>query len=105
MRRSRRVPSTVSDMASTAPTPDTPAPTEMTRSPRRTVRTVNWVSFIGTGVVLGVILGGLLHLLGPTVPSYGMSTSILFFAAFGALIGGLLCGLAGVVADAVISRR
>ncbi|MDO5627141.1 MAG: hypothetical protein Q4G43_02360 [Mobilicoccus sp.] len=80
-----------------------PRDTTTPARPRR-VRQVNWTAFIGLGVVLGLLGGAIVHMMGPTVPTYGASTSILFFAAFGALIGGLLGGTAGVIADSVLRR-
>ena len=75
----------------------------------RVVRSVNWVAFIGTGVVLGFVLGGLVHLFGGPARvggmTYGFRTSLLFLGAFGAMLGALLGGLAGVAADAVLQRR
>ena len=110
-------------MPSTAPTPDpdspttdsspVTAPTPATPSAGRVrphvVRSVNWVAFIGTGVVLGFVAGGLVHLLGPAAQvggmTYGFRTSLLFFATFGMLLGALLGALAGVVADSILLRR
>jgi len=78
-------------------------------APRRHVVSVNWAAFIGTGVVLGFLLGGLAHLFGPAAQvggmAYGFRTSLLFLAAFGAMLGAMLGAFAGVVADSVLRRR
>lgn len=72
--------------------------------PRRPLR-VNWAAFIGTGAVLGFLVGVAFYVTGDAVPNFGMKTSILFLGAFCAMIGALVGGVAGVVADTVVSRR
>lgn len=100
-------PATVTDEDEGRPAPVAPAPSHP--APRRIVRPVNWVAFIGTGVVLGFILGGIAHALGPAAQvggmSYGYRTSLLFIAMFGAMLGGLLGALIGVAADSALQRR
>lgn len=87
----------------------TPLPVGAGRVRPHVVRSVNWVAFIGTGVVLGFVFGGLVHLFGSPAQvggmAYGFRTSLLFFGAFGAMLGGLLGALAGVAADAALQRR
>ncbi|WP_040634468.1 hypothetical protein [Mobilicoccus pelagius] len=84
-------------------------PAHAARMPRRHVVSVDWVAFIGTGVVLGFVLGGLAHLFGPAAQvggmAYGFRTSLLFLATFGAMIGAMLGALTGVIADAALQRR
>ncbi len=92
-----------------SPSRSTSEPGGRASGPSRGGLSVNWAAFIGLGVVLGFVLGGLAHLLAPDASHggvvYGARTSILFIAAFGALVGGLAGGLVGVVVDALLSRR
>ncbi|WP_168583172.1 hypothetical protein [Gephyromycinifex aptenodytis] len=84
-------------MSPTRVTPDEPRP-----APRRSV---NIVAFICTGVVLGVIGGGIVDLLGPAAPTYNNASSLAFLAAVGALIGALAGGLLGSALDVMAERR
>lgn len=70
-----------------------------------TPRTPRFSAFIGTGVVIGVLLGIWMSLREPGGPSYvdGMRTAtdsgVLFLAAFGAFIGAGLGALVAVLLD------
>jgi hypothetical protein len=72
-------------------------------------RQPNFVAFIGTGVVLGFVLGSAVGYYGSDPVGYGRSYStssaVLFLGALGACLLGLLGALVAVLVDRLLDRR
>jgi hypothetical protein len=64
-------------------------------------RQPNFAAFIGTGVVLGFVVGSAYGYLGPTATGrdYSTTTSVLFLGAAGACLFGLLAAVVAVLLD------
>lgn len=65
----------------------------------RTRRYPNFGAFIGTGIVLGFVLGSILATLGGEEAGYSTTTAVLFLGTAGACVLGLLAALLAVLLD------
>lgn len=65
----------------------------------------NFVRFLITGGVLGIIAGALVGAYGEDAPNYSEATEIAYLAAFGLLIGLGVAGLLAIGIDAWLRRR
>ncbi len=74
----------------------------MTAPPRR--RTPNFLRFLITGGVLGIIVGVIVSVTGPDAKDYDAGTQIGYLAAFGLLIGLGVSGLIAIAIDAWLRR-
>ena len=72
-------------------------PGGVTSSPRR--RTPRLVSFLFVGAILGFAVGGYFGVRGGPMGGYSVSSSLGYFGVFGIFIGGILGGIAYLVAD------
>ena len=70
---------------------------------RRTHRYPNFVAFIGTGAVIGFVVGSAFGYLGDNAPTYGhtysTSSAVLFLGVVGACVFGLLAAICAVLLD------
>lgn len=72
----------------------------------RTRRYPNFVAFIGTGAIIGVIAGGLISVLSPNQSvTFSENSALMFMALAFGLLGAFLGALASVIADMVLERR
>ena len=62
-------------------------------------RSPNFTRFIGTGALLGFVVGAVLALLGDPAPGYSDVTAAGYIGAFGAAIGAMLAGVLAVLLD------
>ncbi|GEM_PF-1233271 len=69
-------------------------------------RTPNFAAFIATGTILGVIVGGLISLFsGNEARLFSENAALGVMAVTFGVLGAILGGLAGVLADMAIQRR
>jgi hypothetical protein len=72
----------------------------------RNARYPNFVAFIGTGVVIGAVVGGLISTMSDNAATtFSESSALGYMIVVFALVGAFLGALAGVIADILITRR
>jgi predicted membrane protein len=59
----------------------------------------NFVAFIGTGVIVGFVVGSALAYFGDSAEGYSMTTAVLFLGLAGACVVGLLAALLAVLLE------
>lgn len=62
-------------------------------------RAPSFAAFIGSGAVLGFIVGALVSAFGPPTPDYSGGTTLLFLGVGCAVVGALVGGVVAVVLD------
>lgn len=65
----------------------------------------NFLRFLITGGVIGIIAGAIVGATGQDAPNYSAATEIAYLAAFGLLIGLGVAGLVAIGIDAWLRRR
>ena len=65
-------------------------------SPHAERRTPNFLRFIGTGALVGFVVGALLAVFGEPVSGYSMATQVGYLGVMGACVGGLLAAVVAV---------
>ncbi|MEI2776329.1 MAG: hypothetical protein V9G19_10245 [Tetrasphaera sp.] len=54
-------------------------------------------AFLGTGAVIGLVIGVVIAYVGPDAPDYGQRTELGFMGVFFGLLGALIAGVVAVV--------
>ena len=62
-------------------------------------RTPKFTRFIGTGAVIGFIVGAAVAILGAPAPAYGVNAQLGYFGVLGAALGALIGGVVAVLLD------
>ena len=68
----------------------------MAEAPRRIPK---FTRFIGTGAIVGFILGAAVAILGAPAPTYGLNAQLGYFGVLGAALGALIAGVVAVLID------
>jgi hypothetical protein len=67
--------------------------------PEKPRRTPKYTRFIGTGAVIGFIVGAAVAILGAPAPGYGVNTQLGYLGVLGAALGALVAGVVAVLLD------
>ncbi|HET8599270.1 MAG TPA: hypothetical protein VFL99_03015 [Segeticoccus sp.] len=62
-------------------------------------RAPSFAAFIGTGAVLGFVIGALVSVFGPPTPDYSSGSTLLFIGVACAVVGALIAGALAVALD------